>query len=143
MQHEQPSEVNSVNVIPSMTSIEDEGEQDTETLDETLWPLMPYFGARAATHQDGVVMFGRIAAVDQTVVKHEILYVLLYEDGDVEHLTESAAAAAVGLALANVPEVAPPLRQLGRREADAHLGGRALARRAANAHNDNEEVIPP
>ena len=79
-------------------------------------------------------MFGSIAAVDQTVGQHQILYVLVYDDGDVEHLSECATATAVRLALANVAEPATPLRQLARRAADAHLGGGALARRVADAH---------
>ena len=79
-----------------------------------LWPLMPFLGARAATREGAQVMFGTIAAVDQTVGLHEILYVLHCDDGDLQHLDERATTAAVALALATLPKVTPPLRQLQR-----------------------------
>ena len=113
------------------TGSKDDPPEDQHTLDEMLWPLMPYFGARAATLQGGVVMFGSIAAVDQTVGQHEILYVLHYDDGDVEHLDQSATAAAVSLALASVqtqtyedtepprPDLKEVKRRLQRRDACA------------------------
>ena len=91
-------------------------DQATETWDELLWPLMPYFGARVATLQGGVPAFGSISAVDLTTKDHDILYVMEYEDGDLEHLNESVVAAAVLLASNSAPR-----RELARRTAEAHL----------------------
>ncbi len=102
-----PAESNPSDVTPSTVVFPEE--QPTEALDDMLWPLLPYFGARAATLQGDMVMFGTIAVVDQTVRLHEILYVLQYDDGDLEHLDEPEAAAAVALALAKLP-VTPLLR---------------------------------
>ena len=116
---------------PPDAELNDEGEavltaqidddQAIEALDELLWPLMPFYGMRVATLQGGEVTFGSISAVDQTITGHEILYVMEYEDGDLQHSDTAAVAAAVRLAAANAPVAFPPLRQLQRRDADAHF----------------------
>ena len=99
-----------------------------------------FFGAQAATRQGAQLAYGTIAAVEQTTVGHEIIYVLLYDDGDLEHLDTEATAAATALALATPKAATPPLRTLRRQEADAHereppSERRALSRRDADAHS--------
>ena len=91
---------------------------DIETLDVLLWPLLPLWGIRAATFQGGLLALGTIIAVDQTIRKpHQLLYVLQYDDGDLEHLDTPEAAAAGELALATPGG----RRTLRRHDADAHL----------------------
>ena len=83
-----------------------------------MWPLLPLFGVRAATFEGGVLAFGTIIAVAQTVTKpSELVYLLEYEDGDVRHLAAREANAAEELALANTPT----RRTLRRQNADADL----------------------
>jgi hypothetical protein len=127
----------------------DSGGEDCEHLDELLWPLLPLFGETAATFQGAVLTYGTFVAVDQTVPGHVLLYVLKYEDGDIGHLDETEATAAVALARANRRDTAPPTapaRLLRRRGADAHsapfvnvsesrtTNSRKLERRDADAH---------
>jgi hypothetical protein len=124
-------------------------EEAIETLDELLWPLLPLYGQRAATLQGNALAFGAFVAVDQTVVSHELLYVLRYDDGDLQHLDTGAATDALALALATVKDEAPPKplpKHLRRRNADAHsatLGSssgsqltneRTLSRQETDAH---------
>ena len=112
--------------LPERELAEEDGTL-TERLDDILWPLLPFVGARAATLQGGELAYGTITAVHQTVVAHEILYVLLYDDGDVQHLDALQAANATALVLTTNFTPSPPLRTLRRQEANAHLH--------ANAHN--------
>ena len=51
-----------------------EDEEDLERLDELLWPLLPLFGARAATVQRGELAFGSFAQVFQTARSRKLLY---------------------------------------------------------------------
>ena len=118
---------------------------ETETLDEILWPLLPFYGERAATMQPGGRACGTITAVVQTVaVPHVLLYVPEFDDGDLEHLGAGQAAKATSLALARAPTADPPLRTLRRRDAVAHAakeaasGSRTLSRLDAGANSLSE-----
>ena len=57
-------------------------DEETEELDELLWPLLPYYGARAATLEDGRLAYGTITSVDQTAQSRILLYVLTYDEKD-------------------------------------------------------------
>ena len=106
------------------------------------------YGQRGATLQGNALAFGTFKAVDQTVVSHELLYVLCYDDGDLEHLDTKTAEDAHARALASLAKgpPKPSPKQLRRQDADAHSaaprtcsgsrlpGVRALERREADAH---------
>ena len=95
---------------PSTYNLTADSDSDLiETLDQLLWPLLPLYGARAATMEVGGRAYGTITSVDQTVsVPHVLLYVLDYDDGDRIHLDALGAEQAVALALANISST--PLR---------------------------------
>ena len=129
-------------------ALDDLGSDPIETLDHLLWPLLPLYGARAATMEVGGRAYGTITSVDQTVsVPHVLLYVLEYDDGDRMHLDAQQAANAVALALANTATTSPPPRTLKRRDADAHADGKAgsssrtLTRHHADAHDAEGEWL--
>ena len=115
------------------------------------------YGQRGATLQGNALAFGTFKAVDQTVVSHELLYVLWYDDGDLEHLDTKTAEDAHARALASLVKKGPPKplpKQLRRQDAEAHSatpstssgsrlpGVRALERREADAHLLNDQLWP-
>ena len=75
-----------------------EEQAELELLDRQLWPLLPHFEARAAKLVGGELAHGAFVGVYQTVRTRVLVYVLQYEDGDVQYLPESEAAAAELLA---------------------------------------------
>ena len=83
-------------------------------------PCCLFWGARVATWEGGVLAYGKVIAVDQTVETRQLLYVVQYDDGDVGNLDTLDAETAAALALAS-SSATPPLRTLRRQSADAHL----------------------
>ena len=82
--------------------------------------LLPFWGARVATWEGGVLTDGTVIVVDQTVETRKLLYVVQYDDGDVGNLDILGAATATALALAK-NTATPPLMTFRRQSADAHL----------------------
>ena len=69
-----------------------------ECFEPSAWPQFPYFGVRVAIPDRDKLAFGTLTEVWRTIQTQEIVYLLRFDDGDIQHLSSSEATAASALA---------------------------------------------
>ena len=79
-----------------------EAGEEVEPVDDMLWPLLPHFQMRAATLERGKLAYGTSVGVYQMVMTRVLLYVLQYDDGNIQYLEEARASAAEQLARTSI-----------------------------------------
>jgi hypothetical protein len=103
--------------------------EELERVDPSIWTQFPLYNVRAAIWTQGTLTYGNIKDIFYTINTRLLLYELLFDDGDVIHLTQLEADEAHALALRGtsaLSEAAAPIislspRTLRRQDADAHL----------------------
>ena len=98
--------MSSVTAVDAISGREPTWDDEIESCGSSVWPQFPLFGARVARVTRSGLAFGTIAGVRRTVASQEIVHGLKYDDGDVQHLSERSAAAAVTRASSDEAEEA-------------------------------------